>query len=520
MRMYLARLVPSRATLAQLSALGLAWIVIVATVVTILPPSPRASLVAPKLGLYPEICSTEQTLAISPYPSKKEVYLWDLERGGERITLPLPQDETVQPRFYLSCTGRYLVFCDDCRNGVIKICDTRAGTQLTVMRGARSCFSPDDRSFAFLDEGGKSIDVLDTGNWRKRFTATCKGTSRGFTTGGGVCLIRAMAFSPDGQTLALEDGPEIHLWHVGSGERLLVLRSHTHPVRALAFSADGRMMASKSAAADGSAGQLCLWDAQSFELQAAISLKNITVLQDGAAIGIPERWVSNPMCHDYLWFSTDGQRIAFHWPYVYEVADLLHLRTLDVEGSRRAGPPHWHLGTFWPTLSHDARWELYADHQEGMVQLRGEGQTYNLRPFDVSRNNHLLEERFFPDDRFLAIQLKCPPEDSSGAHGVLESLGLKSSPKSDSVLMLELWDVATRRRLTGFPGYRFISFDSRSKYMFTAREEGDGERIEIWDVPLRKGTLPLCGWSAMPMLLAGLCLVWLRRKWTPKNDST
>jgi len=66
--------------------------------------------------------------------------------------------------------------------------------------------------------------------------------------------IHALAFSPDGQTLASgasaafsrADDPTVRLWDRASGRELAVLRGHTDVVLALAFSPDGHTIASGS----------------------------------------------------------------------------------------------------------------------------------------------------------------------------------------------------------------------------------------------------------------------------------
>jgi WD40 repeat protein len=59
--------------------------------------------------------------------------------------------------------------------------------------------------------------------------------------------ILAIAYSPDGQTLAASDSNgEIRLWSVPDGQCLLTCSGHTNWVRAIAFSPDGRYLASSS----------------------------------------------------------------------------------------------------------------------------------------------------------------------------------------------------------------------------------------------------------------------------------
>src|SRR5262245_35657531 len=67
---------------------------------------------------------------------------------------------------------------------------------------------------------------------------------------------QCLAFSPDGKVLASGDRTSaVHLWDVGTGQRLNTLVGHTAPVHALAFAPDGRL------ASGGADGLVRLWAA-------------------------------------------------------------------------------------------------------------------------------------------------------------------------------------------------------------------------------------------------------------------
>jgi WD40 repeat protein len=67
--------------------------------------------------------------------------------------------------------------------------------------------------------------------------------------------VRALAFSPDGKTLAAGGDPDIHLWSIPSGKDLGRLTGHTGKLWALAFDATGMRLAS-----GGSDKTVRLWD--------------------------------------------------------------------------------------------------------------------------------------------------------------------------------------------------------------------------------------------------------------------
>ena len=116
----------------------------------------------------------------------------------------------------------------------------------------RPVFSPDGRLLA-LPSGGTEGEVS--------LTRVADGQRRdldGLPTGGTY----AVAFSPDGKTLAAGSG-EIQLWDVATGKpRGQPLTGHAGPVLAIAFSPDGQMLAS-----GGYDGTIRLWNVATGKLR-------------------------------------------------------------------------------------------------------------------------------------------------------------------------------------------------------------------------------------------------------------
>jgi hypothetical protein len=114
-------------------------------------------------------------------------------------------------------------------------------------------FSPDGRVLAAGGTYDASAHLWDVATGRYRGALTSFVVPKGK---GRMDRIEALAFSPDGKTLATVGyDRELRLWDVATGHLHAVLRGHADGVSAVAFSPDGRTIA--TGADDGT---LKLWD--------------------------------------------------------------------------------------------------------------------------------------------------------------------------------------------------------------------------------------------------------------------
>jgi WD40 repeat protein len=153
---------------------------------------------------------------------------------------------------------------------------TLTGHHARVVSGV---FSPDGKRLATIGQDGTAI-LWDTGNGKELLRMP--GTTVPWDDFG----YQMIDFSRDGKYLVTGDRNSVKVWDAGSGALLRTMDGHTSDVRAVAFSPDGRLIAS------GSLDPLVnIWDAATGR----------------ALLTLPD----NPDTVQNLAFSPDGRRLAY-----------------------------------------------------------------------------------------------------------------------------------------------------------------------------------------------------------------
>jgi len=157
------------------------------------------------------------------------VKLWDVASGEELRTLPGRRNDVQVVAF--SPDGKTLAS----GSGEIVLLDALAGTELLTIESnvVRSlAFSPDGK---FLASAATNDPVV-------RLWDLATGRQVGFFPDHSL-QVSSLAFSSDGQILAVGAGLEVKLWDVASGQELRSLGGYSQPVNSIAFSPDGSRLA-------------------------------------------------------------------------------------------------------------------------------------------------------------------------------------------------------------------------------------------------------------------------------------
>lgn len=179
------------------------------------------------------------------------VYLWDTH-GGHQINLFESRGDFTVESLAFNAEGSLLSALIN--NHTLPVWDVQTQEKVMVLKGSFTgtvAFSPDGRWLAVgrdqrLDGALQDEIVLwDTNSWEPQ--AILAGHSGS---------IAAVAFSPDGRRLASASSDStVRLWEVSSSAEIGVFRGHAEPVGGVSFSPDGRIVASVN-----ERGGVLLWE--------------------------------------------------------------------------------------------------------------------------------------------------------------------------------------------------------------------------------------------------------------------
>ena len=269
--------------------------------------------------------------------SADAIKLWDVANGNELLSINASNLE----RLAFSPDGKTLVSASSIGDDSVKLWDAATGDLLFTLKGddvgGNVIWSADSGTLAYESATGFSVGLRDLASGAIR------------SLSGHPYYVESIAFSPDGKMLASASmwnamvAPDnlLKLWDVASGQELHILNGHRSTVGNVAFSPDGMMLASAS------------WD-ETIKLWDVASGSELRTLSGNTGLGYS------------VAFSPDGKLLASAFNdeagdvvKLWDVTSGSELRTLSVntdQGLRLSFSPdgkvlvssnYWGYGGLW-----------------------------------------------------------------------------------------------------------------------------------------------------------------------------
>jgi len=220
------------------------------------------------------------------------VKLWDAATGQELLTLDEHTGGVSSVEF--TPDGQRLASASN--DQTVRLWDAATGKRLLTLRGNNFgreqsvAFSPDGRRLAVTGYSSGTAGHAGTANAIKLWDTITGRELLALT--GHSSVIRCVAFSRDGKRLASASSDStVKLWDVSTGQELLTLKGHTSTVSSVAFSPDGDRLVSA-----GYDGTVKLWDATPREKEKVAAesrrLVEVYAMQPGRSLFAGE-WKGN-----------------------------------------------------------------------------------------------------------------------------------------------------------------------------------------------------------------------------------
>jgi hypothetical protein len=172
--------------------------------------------------------------------ANKTAWVWDADTGKLTASL-LHSDKIIKSAF--SPDGSCIV--TTCNDGPVRLWDPHSGTVIVTLASGEkvraAAFSPDSTQI-FTGSVDGTLRL-----WDRRTAKLVWSTARPSEQASAAETIVCSEFSPDGRAIATAFDSCVEIWDANTGARLSILSGHTKVVGGIAFSQDGRLLATTSA---------------------------------------------------------------------------------------------------------------------------------------------------------------------------------------------------------------------------------------------------------------------------------
>ncbi len=263
-------------------------------------------------------------------------------------------------------------------------------------------FSSDGKYLASIEKDGTTILWnAKSGEEIRRFP--------GSTKPGDAFGTQRLAFSKDGTRLAIADSNFIKIWDVTSGDLISTLTGHEHDVWAVAFSPDGRRLASGGF----NDGRVRIWDISTGE---ALILEGHTAAIEGLAFHPNGEWLATAS-DDFtmkIWDTATGELLRD----VADFQDIVASVAFSPDGTRLAAASAGVEIRVWDAITVEGDEIFRIEENVGLVTFSPDGTQIaaasgsNVKIWDantaeesrmlIGHTGWVLDVVFSPDGRQLA----------------------------------------------------------------------------------------------------------------------